>query len=45
MTWVRLKRTTPMDDNWVDYQSGNLLTAGQLNEFETWQLYHRPGAS
>ena len=28
-----------MDANWVDYQSGNLLTAGQLNEFETWQLY------
>ena len=38
-TWVRLKRSTPMDDNWVDYQSGNLLTAGQLNEFESWQLY------
>ena len=28
-----------MDQNWVDYQAGNLLTAGQLNEFETWQLY------
>ena len=38
-TWVRLLQTTPMDANWVDYQSGNLLTAGQLNEFETWQLY------
>ena len=38
-TWLRLLRTTPMDANWVDYQSGNLLTAGQLNEFETWQLY------
>ena len=38
-TWVRIKRTTPMDENWVDYQSGNLLTAGQLNEFESWQLY------
>ena len=38
-TWLRLKRTTPMDENWVDYQSGNLLTAGQLNEFESWQLY------
>ena len=38
-TWVLLKRSTPMDDNWVDYQSGNLLTAGQLNEFESWQLY------
>ena len=38
-TWLRLQRTTPMDENWVDYQSGNLLTAGQLNEFETWQLY------
>ena len=37
--WVRILRTTPMDANWVDYQSGNLLTAGQLNEFETWQLY------
>ena len=37
--WVRLLRSTPLDDNWVDYQSGNLLTAGQLNEFETWQLY------
>ena len=38
-TWVLLKRTTPKDENWVDYQAGNLLTAGQLNEFESWQLY------
>ena len=38
-TWVQIKRTTPLDKNWVDYQSGNLLTAGQLNEFESWQLY------
>ena len=37
--WVQIKRTTPMDDNWVDYQSGNLLTAGQLNEFESWLIY------
>ena len=37
--WLRIKRTTPKDENWVDYQSGNLLTAGQLNEFESWQLY------
>ena len=37
--WLRIKRNTPLDKNWVDYQSGNLLTAGQLNEFESWQLY------
>lgn len=37
--WVLLQRNTPMDENWVDYQAGNLLTAGQLNEFESWQLY------
>ena len=37
--WVKIKRTTPLDTLWVDYQAGNLLTAGQLNEFENWQLY------
>ena len=35
----QVQRRTPMDSNWVDYQSGNLLTADQLNAFETWQLY------
>lgn len=38
-TYIQIQRKTPMDANWVDYQSGNLLTAGQLNDFETWQLY------
>ncbi|BAQ94497.1 hypothetical protein HOQ57_gp27 [uncultured phage_MedDCM-OCT-S39-C11] len=38
-TLVDISRTTPMDEDWIVFQSGNLLTAGQLNEFETWQLY------
>ena len=37
-SYFQILRRTPMDANWVDYQSGNLLTAGQLNDFETWQL-------
>ena len=28
-----------MDEDWIVFQVGSLLTAGQLNEFETWQLY------
>ena len=38
-TLVDISRVTPMDEDWIVFQTGNLLTAGQLNEFETWQLY------
>jgi len=38
-TLVDIHRDTPMDDDYIDFQAGSLLTAGQLNEFETWQLY------
>ena len=38
-TLVDISRETPMDEDWIVFQVGNLLTAGQLNEFETWQLY------
>ena len=36
---VDIHRETPMDEDWIVFQVGSLLTAGQLNEFETWQLY------
>ena len=36
---VDIRRETPMDEDWIVFQVGSLLTAGQLNEFETWQLY------
>ena len=36
---IDIYRETPMDDDYIDFQAGSLLTAGQLNEFETWQLY------
>ena len=38
-TLVDIHRTTPMEDDYIDFQKGSLLTAGQLNEFDTWQLY------
>lgn len=38
-TLVQLKRTTPMDDDYIDFQAGSLLTAAELNLFDTWQLY------
>lgn len=38
-TLVDIRRNTPMDEDWIVFQVGSLLTAGQLNEFETWQLY------
>ena len=38
-TLVDISRHTPMDEDWIVFQVGSLLTAGQLNEFETWQLY------
>ena len=38
-TLVDIHRTTPMEDDYIDFQKGSLLTAAQLNEFDTWQLY------
>lgn len=28
-----------MDDDYIDFQAGSLLTAAELNTFDTWQLY------
>ena len=36
--WL-ISRQTPLDDGYIDFQSGSLLTAAQLNEFDSWQLY------
>ena len=38
-TLVDIHRETPMDDDYIDFQAGSLLTANQLNTFDTWQLY------
>jgi hypothetical protein len=37
--WVDIQRKTPIDTDWIDFQAGSLLTAGQLNEAETFSLY------
>ena len=37
--WVDIRRKTPLDKDWVDFQSGSLLTAEQLNQAETFSLY------
>ena len=38
-TLVDISRHTPMDDDYIDFQAGSLLTAAELNLFDTWQLY------
>ena len=38
-TLVDIERQTPMDDDYIDFQAGSLLTADELNTFDTWQLY------
>ena len=38
-TLVDISRQTPMDDDYIDFQAGSLLTAAELNLFDTWQLY------
>jgi len=38
-TLVDIQRQTPMEDDYIDFQAGSLLTASQLNTFDTWQLY------
>jgi len=38
-TLIELKRNTPLDDDYIDFQAGSLLTAAELNLFDTWQLY------
>jgi hypothetical protein len=37
--WIDIRRKTPIDQDWVDFQAGSLLTAGQLNDAETFSLY------
>lgn len=36
---VDIHRDTPMDDDYIDFQAGSLLTAEELNLFNLWQLY------
>lgn len=38
-TLVDISRHTPMEDDYIDFQAGSLLTAYELNLFDTWQLY------
>ena len=38
-TLIDIQRHTPMEDDYIDFQAGSLLTAGELNTFDTWQLY------
>ena len=38
-TLVDISRHTPLDDDYIDFQAGSLLTAAELNLFDTWQLY------
>ena len=37
--YVDIRRTTPLDDDFIHFEDGNLLTAEQLNTFDSWQLY------
>ena len=38
-TLYDISRHTPLEDDYIDFQAGSLLTAAQLNEFDTWQLF------
>ena len=38
-TLVDIHRETPMDDGYIDFQAGSLLTANDLNAFDDWQLF------
>ena len=36
---VDIYRDTPLSEDFIRFEDGNLLTAGQLNDFDDWQLY------
>jgi len=36
---VDIHRDTPLSESFIKFEDGNLLTAGQLNDFDDWQLY------
>ena len=36
---VDIYRQTPLSQDFIKFEDGNLLTAGQLNDFDDWQLY------
>ena len=38
-SWVDIHRETPVTKDYIEFQDGDLLTAGQLNDFDDWQLY------
>ena len=37
--WIKVKRDTPTDDPYINFDSGSLLTADQLNQAEDFSLY------
>ena len=37
--WIDIHRETPATKDYIEFQDGDLLTAGQLNDFDDWQLY------
>jgi len=37
--WLDIHRETPATEDYIKFNEGSLLTAAQLNEFDTWQLY------
>ena len=37
--WIDIHRETPVTKDYIEFQDGDLLTAGQLNDFDDWQLY------
>ena len=38
-SWLDIHRETPVTDDYIRFNEGSLLTAAQLNEFDTSQLY------
>ena len=38
-SWIDIHRETPVSEDYIRFNEGSLLTAAQLNEFDTWQLY------
>ena len=38
-SWIDIYRETPVTRDYIEFQDGDLLTAGQLNDFDDWQLF------
>ena len=37
--WIDIYRQTPLTQDYIQFQDGDLLTATQLNDFDDWQLF------